>query len=792
MKNLLRNLGRVFAVTMICIMMVTFFGVQEEVSAATSYKKSQIKNVKVASKTYNSAKITWNKVKGTKKYQVYRATSKSGTYKLIATTSKTYVTNSKLTTGKTYYYKVRGYKVVKNKKQYTKYSKIISVKPVLKAPTISVISSTGSIKVKWNKVAGAEGYQIYRAVKGGKYTKIKTINNKAAGSYLDATCTAGQSYSYKVRAYRKVGSVTKYGSYSNIATGLRKAEDIKLDKPVVSIKSDSKTKANVTVSWSAISSASGYEVYRCVDEGAYSFIDKITDTTYVDTDVTIGESYTYRVRGYKDINGQSVYGEFGNEVSIVVPLEAPVLTMNVDSSTPAINLEWNASIGADKYVIYKSTDGEKYLTLGSIDYSNFQDKNVEMGKIYYYKINAFKTVGAGKYYSGYSNVVQGTVGTAEEDEPETIGECHATLKDRAVQLEWDKVSGVNEYEVWRSTEKDGTYTCIVKGLMSTEWYDGGLTPGQTYYYKVCAKGKSNPLWVVSATVPNLTHETILDHDWQPEVEKDVQFTTTILSRPITCNGCNLTTRSAECIYKHMEDAPSNSGCNGYSIGGSFTLYKRTDTGEYIADYTCSCGETRPVDVESFLPELKENEGNLDIGEIHATPQKRAIELEWDEVSGVDGYEVWRSAERDGTYTCIVKGLMSTGWYDSDLSPGQTYYYKVCAKGKTNPLWMVSATVPNLTHETILDHDWQPVCESKVDFSIMYVTGYMSCNNCNYTTNSVDNLYAHIDRSPFDKCGAYSSGGYFALYKRNDNGEYIADYTCSCGETRPVDVESFLP
>lgn len=52
-------------------------------------------------------RISWEKVEGAEKYQVYRATSKDGTYKRIATTKNLYLVNKNAVAGKTYYYKVR-------------------------------------------------------------------------------------------------------------------------------------------------------------------------------------------------------------------------------------------------------------------------------------------------------------------------------------------------------------------------------------------------------------------------------------------------------------------------------------------------------------------------------------------------------------------------------------------------------------------------------------------------------------------------------------------------------------
>ena len=63
--------------------------------------------VKAKSTAKKQVKLTWKRVKGADKYVVYRATAKNGTYKKIYTTKKLQLTNIKLKSGKTYYYKVK-------------------------------------------------------------------------------------------------------------------------------------------------------------------------------------------------------------------------------------------------------------------------------------------------------------------------------------------------------------------------------------------------------------------------------------------------------------------------------------------------------------------------------------------------------------------------------------------------------------------------------------------------------------------------------------------------------------
>ena len=68
--------------------------------------------------------VAWNKIKGAKSYEVYRATSKDGKYSKIKTTTNLSYKNTGLTKDKTYYYKVRAI----NGSNKSKYSGIQSVK----------------------------------------------------------------------------------------------------------------------------------------------------------------------------------------------------------------------------------------------------------------------------------------------------------------------------------------------------------------------------------------------------------------------------------------------------------------------------------------------------------------------------------------------------------------------------------------------------------------------------------------------------------------------------------------
>ena len=86
-------------------------------------------SVKILSKK-NKAIIYWKKVPNAKGYEVYRATRKKGVYsriKIIKSSSSIKFTNYNLKK-RTYYYKIRSFSIVNNKKVYRKFSSIKAVK----------------------------------------------------------------------------------------------------------------------------------------------------------------------------------------------------------------------------------------------------------------------------------------------------------------------------------------------------------------------------------------------------------------------------------------------------------------------------------------------------------------------------------------------------------------------------------------------------------------------------------------------------------------------------------------
>ena len=162
-------------------------------------------------------KVQWKKVNGALGYKVYRSTKKSSGYKAIATVTgcnKVAYTDSSVTSGKTYYYKVQALGTYTA--QNSKNSAAVAATARLSTPEVTAKSaSSTSIKLTWKKVSGATGYTVYRAAsKSGKYTKLTATTSL---SYTDKKVTSGKTYYYKVVATGKQASYKSAAGTANAA-----------------------------------------------------------------------------------------------------------------------------------------------------------------------------------------------------------------------------------------------------------------------------------------------------------------------------------------------------------------------------------------------------------------------------------------------------------------------------------------------------------------------------------------------------------------------------------------------
>ncbi|WP_158587441.1 fibronectin type III domain-containing protein [Neobacillus notoginsengisoli] len=356
-----------------------------------------VSGLKASPSSYNSVKLSWSAAQGATGYEVYRAVSQNGTYTKVGTATGPSFVNSGLATGTTYYYKVRAYRGTTTK-VYGDYSSVVSVKPVLPTPAVKAVSGGyNSIKLSWGAVSGASGYEIQRATtQNGTYTKVGTVTGT---SFANTGLATGTTYYYKVRAYR--GTTTKvYGGYSSVVSA----------KPALStpaVKAASSGYNSVKLSWGAVTGASGYEVYRATSStGTYSRVATTTSGSFSNSGLTTNKAYYYKVRAYRIVGSTKVYGTYSTVVSAKPVPAVPVNFKAARVSSTSIKTTWSAVAGASGYEVHRATSLKgTYSLVKTVTTTTFTNTGLTKGKVYYYKVRAYRVVGGVKVYSGWTGVL---------------------------------------------------------------------------------------------------------------------------------------------------------------------------------------------------------------------------------------------------------------------------------------------------------------------------------------------------------------------------------------------------
>lgn len=158
--------------------------------------------------TTTKIKIAWSKVDRAYAYEIYR--KQSGTkYKKLKALKDTTYTDSNVTTGTTYKYKVRAYRKVSGKKYYGGFTAVKTSTAVSGVSGITVKSYLKRGLLSWKAVSGASGYDIF--VKKANGTWLKKASTPYT-NYLTGKLKLNKTYTYAVKSYKTVGGNKVYGS----------------------------------------------------------------------------------------------------------------------------------------------------------------------------------------------------------------------------------------------------------------------------------------------------------------------------------------------------------------------------------------------------------------------------------------------------------------------------------------------------------------------------------------------------------------------------------------------------
>ncbi len=231
-------------------------------------------------------------------------------------------------------------------------------------------TSSSTVNLSWNAVAGATNYTLERKEGSGAYS---TVSTPTGTSFTDYTgLTPNTTYTYKVTA-QPVGpsaagekTVTTFpGNPTNLTS--------------------SSATNTVQLTWSAPSEPGTYtySVERKQGSGAYAPLGTPSSSPFTDSGVTPGITYTYRIKAVSNGNSSS-----GAEINGGAQLAKPTDFLSSNVTTTKATLSWNAVSGATSYTLTRQVNSGPFDPLTTTSSTSYTDTTITSGNVYTYRLLA--------------------------------------------------------------------------------------------------------------------------------------------------------------------------------------------------------------------------------------------------------------------------------------------------------------------------------------------------------------------------------------------------------------------
>ena len=262
---------------------------------------SAVSGFKTVSKTSSTSTLSWNKNTSADGYIIerYIANRWIQTLKVVGSGNVS-ATVKNLTAGSTNKLRIRAYKTINKKTEYSSYTYLnVKTKPAQMTGLKAKSKTNNTVTLQWNKNATADSVFIEK-YDGSKWVNVKKLS---AGftTYTVNGLSSGRTYRFRVRAYR-AGEYSGY-TYLNVNT-----------RPYTTtgMKSKSVTKNSIVLQWNKNTSADGYSIEK-YDGKKWVQVKRYTSnksTTYTIKGLKARTTYKFRMRAYKTIGKVNEYSAY--------------------------------------------------------------------------------------------------------------------------------------------------------------------------------------------------------------------------------------------------------------------------------------------------------------------------------------------------------------------------------------------------------------------------------------------------------------------------------------------------
>ncbi len=273
------------------------------------------------------------------------------------------------------------------------------------------------------------------------------------------------AYSNNVGYGTATVTITGTGSYTGTVS--RTFTIAVLSTPSLSV---SNTTSGVKISWGAVSGAAQYCVF--VKNGSsWKKLGTTTSTSFTDTTVKSGTSYTYTVRCVS-ADGNTWTSRYDSTGKTITFLSAPVLS-GISNTTTGVKVTWKAVTGAAKYRVFRK-NGSGWDILGDTTSTSFTDTTAKSGATYTYTVRCINSAG-----TAYTSAYDSTGKTILFLSAPVLSS--ATNTSSGVKVTWKAVTGAAKYRVFRWSSNGWVK---LTDTTSTSYTDTTAKNGTKYTYTV--------------------------------------------------------------------------------------------------------------------------------------------------------------------------------------------------------------------------------------------------------------------------------------------------------------------
>ncbi len=188
------------------------------------------------------------------------------------------------------------------------------------------------INLKWKKVSGATGYRVY-IYKSDGWKRIGTTDKL---KFEADDLASAKQYKFKVRAYKLSNGNKVYGAYSDVLIASTEPDEVE------NVKVASKSKTSVTLKWSKVKRATGYQVYIYSEsEGKYVKKATVAEPKITLNNLKAGTNYKFKIRAYYKSSSGITFGDFSDVTAVKTKAKANSANKNESkliSSSEAISV----------------------------------------------------------------------------------------------------------------------------------------------------------------------------------------------------------------------------------------------------------------------------------------------------------------------------------------------------------------------------------------------------------------------------------------------------------------------